>query len=96
MNKLQYDGTVQEIGGLCHLAEKIEAFGWEVVQVDGHNVRALLNAYHTTSKGKPLAILADTIKGKGVSFMENNPLWHHSELKEELYQKAKAEVLGEE
>lgn len=95
-NRLQYDGTTQEVAGLDNLAEKIEAFGWRVREVDGHNVQELLDAFQTDTDGRPLAIVADTVKGKGVSFMENDPLWHHSELKEELYLRARAEVEGKE
>ena len=57
-----------------------EAFGWEVVRVKGHSFEQLLDVFSKVrqrSSSKPLVIIADTIKGKGVSFMENSPLWHH-------------------
>ncbi len=95
-NKLQYDGTIAEVAGLDNLPEKIRAFGWKAVEADGHDIRDMVRAYQEGETGKPLAILANTVKGKGVSFMEGNPLWHHSELNESLYKQAVAEVQGEE
>ena len=95
-NHLQYDGTIEEIGGLTDIARKIEAFGWEVRQVDGHDVDQLENVLSRMGEDRPVAVVADTVKGKGVSFMENDPLWHHSELKEELYNAAVKEVLGDD
>ena len=95
-NKLQYDGTIAEVAGLDNLPEKIRAFGWKAVEADGHDIRDMVRAYQEGEPGKPLAILANTVKGKGVSFMEGNPLWHHSELNESLYKQAVAEVQGEE
>lgn len=95
-NKLQYDGTITEVAGLDNLPEKIRAFGWKAVEADGHDIRDMVRAYQEGEPGKPLAILANTVKGKGVSFMEGNPLWHHSELNESLYKQAVAEVQGEE
>lgn len=91
-NKLQSDGLTCDVIGLDNLPEKFSAFGWEVVQVDGHNVSELLRAYQTISVNKPLVIIADTVKGKGVSFMEGNVDWHHAELKEEMYKRAREEV----
>ena len=77
-NGLQIDGTVEEVGGIEPLDKKFEAFGFEVVKIDGHsfdNIEAALNKAKTV-KGKPFAILAKTVKGKGVSFMENQVGWH--------------------
>lgn len=94
-NRLQYDGTTEEVAGLTGLADKIAAFGWKTVRADGHSVSELLQAYKSTDDEKPLAVIADTVKGKGVSFMENNPAWHHSELKKEMYEQAAAQVRAE-
>jgi transketolase len=61
------------------LKQKWEAFGWETVEVDGHNFDELLHVLHyakTREDSRPLSIIANTVKGKGVSFMENNPIWH--------------------
>ena len=77
-NGLQIDGTVEEVCGIEPLDKKFEAFGFEVVKIDGHNfdeIEAALNKAKET-KGKPTAILAKTVKGKGVSFMENQVGWH--------------------
>lgn len=93
-NHLQYDGTVDDVAGLNDIATKLEAFDWEVRQVDGHDVFQLEQAFKELGKEKPIAVVADTVKGKGVSFMENDLKWHHSELKKELYDKAIAELQG--
>jgi transketolase len=77
-NRIQLDGFVKDIMELEPLADKWRAFGWHVVEVDGHDVAALQKAFAEASatKGKPTVLLAHTIKGKGVSFMENNPKYH--------------------
>ena len=77
-NGLQIDGSIQEIKDPYPLKPKWEAFGWEVLEVDGHNFDELLTAFSDANKikGKPTMIIANTIKGKGVSFMENDILWH--------------------
>ncbi|MGL5710970.1 MAG: transketolase, partial [Cetobacterium sp.] len=72
-NNLQIDGNVDKIMGVAPLDKKWEAFGWNVIQIDGHNfeeIFAALDAAKAT-KGKPTVIIANTVKGKGVSFMEN-------------------------
>lgn len=86
-NNLQGYGRPTEI---CHfepLIEKWRAFGWQVYRVDGHNFGALVSAFNKPNNGKPKMIIADTCKGKGVSFMENQMKWHYfivtKELKEE-------------
>ncbi|MBM3811911.1 MAG: transketolase [Acidimicrobiia bacterium] len=77
-NKIQLDGFVKDIMELEPLADKWRAFGWHVIEIDGHNLAALGAAWDEAraTKGKPTAVIAHTIKGKGVSFMENNPKWH--------------------
>lgn len=77
-NKIQLDGFVKDIMALEPLADKWRAFGWNVIQLDGHDIAALQKAFDdaAAAKGKPTVILANTIKGKGVSFMENNPKFH--------------------
>jgi transketolase len=63
---------------MAGFAEKWRAFGWHVIEVDGHDVAQLIAAYNRTKevKGQPVVIIAHTVKGKGVSFMENNPAFH--------------------
>jgi len=77
-NGIQLDGFVKDIMEVAPLAAKWRAFGWHTVEIDGHNIPVIQAAFKEASetKGKPTAIIAHTIKGKGVSFMENNPKFH--------------------
>jgi len=78
-NNLQIDGKVEDIKGLEPVADKWKAFRWNVIdKVDGHNIEQIIKALDKASgyKGKPTIIIADTVKGKGVSFMENNVDFH--------------------
>ncbi len=77
-NKIQLDGFVKDIMELEPLAAKWRAFGWHVMEVDGHSIPALQAAFAeaAATKGKPAVVIANTVKGKGVSFMENNPKFH--------------------
>lgn len=77
-NKIQLDGFVKDILDLSPLAEKWKSFGWHAIEIDGHSIPALQAAFAeaAATKGKPTVIVANTIKGKGVSFMENNPKYH--------------------
>lgn len=77
-NKIQLDGFVKDIMPLEPLKEKWESMGWHVIEFDGHDIAAVQKAFAeaTATKGKPTCLLANTVKGKGVSFMENNPKWH--------------------
>lgn len=86
-NNLQIDGDVREVVGLRAIPEKFRAFGWEVLEVDGHDVEALLEAFATAqgASGKPVCIVASTVKGKGVSFMENQAGWHGKAPNDEEY-----------
>ncbi len=90
-NKLQSDGNCKDIVGQ-NLDALWKAYGWQVVECDGHSVDAIKLAITSEHKDKPLVILAKTIKGKGVSFMENDNAWHHAVLKDEEYSKAVQEV----
>ena len=77
-NRLQLDGDTEEVMPLEPLREKLEDFGWLVHETDGHDMTAILRTFETAlaAKGKPSVIVAHTVKGKGVSFMENDPGWH--------------------
>jgi len=77
-NKIQLDGFVKDIMELEPLTGKWKAFGWQVVELDGHDIAALQKAFAeaAATKGKPTVLIAHTVKGKGVSFMENNPKFH--------------------
>lgn len=77
-NRLQIDGPVAKVMNVEPLEEKYRSFGWEVRRIDGHDMEQVAEALETTksTSGKPLALLADTVKGKGVSFIENIAGWH--------------------
>ena len=77
-NRLQIDGWVKDVMEVEPLAAKYAAFGWDVLRIDGHDISQIVDALEQarTVAGRPVVILADTIKGKGVSFMENQPGWH--------------------
>lgn len=78
MNKLQIDGNVCDVMNVYPLVEKWQAFGWNVIKIDGHDIEQIMQAYDNAAsfKGKPTIILADTIKGKDVSFMEGKASYH--------------------
>ena len=90
-NKLQYDGLTIDVMNQLNLGEKFKSFGFEVRVVDGHDVDSLVLALDSPSDS-PICVIANTIKGKGVSFMEGKKEWHHHTLSEEQYNKAKEEV----
>jgi transketolase len=77
-NKIQLDGFVKDIMEVAPLAEKWRAFGWKAIEIDGHSIPAVKAALveAEATKGQPTCIIANTVKGKGVSFMENNPKYH--------------------
>lgn len=95
-NKIQNDDFVKSTMEIEPLADKWKAFGWNVIKIDGHNFEEILNALNEADKNKekPIIIIADTIKGKGISFMENNPEFHGKSPNEEEMKKA-LEELGE-
>ena len=96
-NGLQIDGSVEQVCGIEPLDKKFEAFGFEVIKIDGHDFEQIHNAVEKakTVKGKPTAILAKTVKGKGVSFMENQVGWHGVAPNKEQYEAATAELRQE-
>lgn len=77
-NNLQIDGNVEDVKGIHPLADKWLAFNWHVITIDGHDLTQVLAAFDEAAsvKGKPTVIIAKTVKGKGVSYMENNADWH--------------------
>jgi transketolase len=74
------------------VVDKFRAFGWETVAVDGHDSRAIFEAVTGREGGKPLMVVAKTTKGKGVSYMENVPIWHYRSPNKEEYQRAVQEL----
>lgn len=95
VNRLQIDGWVKEVMNVEPLAEKYAAFGWNVIQIDGHDMPQILDAFARARQEttRPTVILAKTIKGKGVSFMENEASWHGVAPKKEQFDKALPELL---
>lgn len=95
-NHLSYDGDTEKVMGVDSLEDKLSSFGWHVSRCDGHSTYELLKAFRDTCTGRPHIVVAETVKGKGVSFIENRPEWHHHRLSQEEYDRARGEVLGEE
>lgn len=97
LNYLQIDGNIQDVMNPMPIDEKFAAFGWNVIVVNGHDYDQLRYAFDLARKQrrKPTMILAHTIKGKGVSFMENDPLWHGSAPNAAQYELAIRELDGE-
>ena len=95
-NGVQLDGTAEEIMPMGDIRAKFESFGFHCIECDGHDVEALYNAFEEakTIKGKPTMVLAHTIKGKGVSFMEGKSGWHGKAIGDEDFAKAMEELGG--
>ena len=93
-NNLQIDGSVEEVNSPYPIPEKFAAFGWNVIEIDAHNFDEIESALENAkvTKGKPTAIIAKSVKGKGVSFMENQVGWHGSAPNAEQYETAMAEL----
>ncbi len=91
-NGMQAMGRTEKVADHIDLAKKWEAFGWEVRQADGHSHRALREALEGPLAGAPLCLIAHTVKGKGVSFMENNLLWHYRDPQGEFFENALREL----
>ncbi|MDY3992377.1 MAG: transketolase [Evtepia sp.] len=96
VNGLQIDGKTADVMPTEPLDKKLEAFGWHVIPVDGHDLAALSAAFDQAkaNTGAPTVLLAKTVKGKGVSFMENNAGWHGKAPNEEQYQQARGELVA--
>ena len=94
LNGLQIDGSTEHVKSLENMKNRYESFGWNVIEVDGHNIQSLINAFHQAEHvhSKPVLILARTVKGKGVSFMENAAEWHGIAPKAEEAERALAEL----
>jgi transketolase len=94
-NRLQQGARTEDTAGLDPLDDKWRSFGWHVVMVDGHDHRALFDVLSATptGRGKPLCVIANTIKGKGVSFMNDNVAWHHGVPNREQFEQAMRELV---
>ncbi len=92
-NNFQQTGSNKEIMNVENLKDKWSSFGWHAIELDGHNIEDLFEFFKNSQKiKKPKAIIANTVKGKGFSFSENNNQWHHSVLTKSLYEKAIKEI----
>ena len=93
-NNLQIDGTIDEVMSPYPIDEKFRSFGFEVIKIDGHNIEEIIKGFEVARniKQKPVCIIAKTIKGKGVSFMENQVGWHGKAPNEEQYLQALEEL----
>ena len=89
-NNLQIDGKVEEVMNIYPIADKFKSFGFETIQIDGHNITQIIEAFGKAKKVKdrPTAIIAKTVKGKGVSYMENQAGWHGKAPNENEYKRA--------
>ena len=94
LNGLQIDGSITEVMNPTPHDEKLLAFGWNVITIDAHNFDEIEDAFKKAkeTKGKPTAIIAKSVKGKGVSYMENKCEWHGQAPKEDLYKVALADL----
>ena len=93
-NNLQIDGTIDEVMSSKPIDEKFRSFGFEIIKIDGHNLEEIKSAFEVARnvKNKPVCIIADTIKGKGVSYMENKPEWHGKAPNDEEYKQAVEDI----
>lgn len=91
-NRLQYDGDTETVLPLENFTDKWRAFGWDTEECNGHDVKEITTAL-SEKHSKPFALIANTVKGKGVSFMENAAQWHNGILTQKLFEQAMAEVM---
>lgn len=93
-NNLQIDGTIEEVMSSYPIDEKFKSFGFEVIKIDGHDIDEIIKAFEVAKnvKGKPTCIIAKTIKGKGISYMENQVGWHGKAPNDEQYEQAIKEM----
>jgi len=94
-NNLQIDGTIDKVMSPYPIVDKFESFGFHVIEIDGHDYKQIIEAFEEAKKvkGQPTAIVAKTIKGKGVSFMENQASWHGKAPNEEEFEKAMQDLI---
>ncbi len=97
-NGLQIDGRIEEVKNIYPITEKWRAFNWHVVEVDGHDLRQILAAYTKAirTRKRPTLILAHTIKGKGISFIEEQVDWHGKAPNQDEYERAMEELAEQE
>ena len=91
-NGLCIHGNTEDINALNPFADKWRSFGWNALEIDGHDHKQIFDAINKTKKGIPTVVICNTMKGKGISFMENNHKWHHGGIDDETYEKALKEL----
>ena len=93
-NMHMIDGPVEDVMGIEPLPDKWKAFGWEVLEIDGHNLNEIAEAIETAQKteGKPVVVIAKTVKGKGVDFMEDQTKWHYGAIDSAMGEQAHASI----
>jgi len=91
-NKISSITDTNKVVNLEPLVQKFSSFGFNSIEVDGHNINSIYEAINKRDKNKPLALICHTVKGKGVSFAENDPIWHYRTLTDELYTQAVTEL----
>ena len=90
-NQIQYDGETETVMPLQQFEDKWRSFGWEVLIIDGHDLEQCHKAFSTKST-KPIVVIANTVKGKGISFMESVPAWHHATMNKAQREQAREEL----
>ncbi len=95
-NNLQIDGTIEDVMSSYPIDEKFKSFGFQVINIDGHNVQEIIDAFDVARnvEGKPVCIIAKTVKGKGVSFMEGKVEWHGKAPNQEQYEQAIKDIMN--
>lgn len=92
-NKFQLSGATEDVMPLLSMKDKLSAFGWEAREIDGHDIKALCTALDPdNSSAKPLAVILNTVKGKGFSFSENDNSWHHAVVTQKAYDQGLSEL----
>ena len=92
-NGYQLSGSTEDVMSLGNMAEKLKAFGWDAVDVDGNDVEALCKALDKDVKrDRPVALIMHTVKGKGLSFAENDNSWHHTVVTQKAYEEGLSEL----
>ena len=91
-NGIQSDGFKKDVMNQFSLTDKFSAFGFNTIEINGHDHDAILDAFNNKDLNRPNAIIAKTIKGKGISFMENDVFWHHGVLNQVQFEKAIEEL----
>jgi transketolase len=94
-NQMQSDGASADVLNMYNFSEKWSSFGWEVIEIDGHHIEQIYDALTEPMNERPRVVIARTIKGKGISFMEGSIEWHHGQVTKQIYEDAMLELEGD-